>query len=115
MRGFERCRKLAAGGLGGGRDRLIEGSRRFLWLDLSPKQLCPAAAVVVVVVAAVVVAVAVVVVAVVVEVMFGRLRRLLPPNSAQVLGQVCCCCCCPSPPLSGVALLLPMSVLKTFA
>ena len=109
MRGFERCRKLAAGVLGGGRDRLIEGSRRFLWLDLSPKPLCPAAAVVVVVVAAVVV------VAVVVEVMFGRLRKLLPPNSAQVLGQVCCCCCCPSPPLSGVALLLPMSVLKTFA
>ena len=107
MRGFERCRKHAAGVLGGGRDRLIEGSRRFLWLDLSPKQLCPAAAVVV--------AVVVVVVAVVVEVMFGRLRKLLPPNSAQVLGQVCCCCCCPSPPLSGVALLLPMSVLKTFA
>ena len=114
MRGFERCRKLAAGGPGGGRDRLIEGSRRFLWLDLSPKQLCPAAAVVAVVVVAAVV-VAVVVVAVVVEVMFGRLRKLLPPNSAQVLGQVCCCCCCPSPPLSGVALLLPMSVLKTFA
>ena len=112
MRGFERCRKLAAGVLGGGRDRLIEGSRRFLWLDLSPKQLCPAAAVVAVVV---VVVAAVVVVAVVVEVMFGRLRKLLPPNSAQVLGQVCCCCCCPSPPLSGVALLLPMSVLKTFA